>query len=160
MEKQNISPTCMKTRSVDASKNAHTKICSLIIGSYVSSRKTVDWRAPTMHLKPQRDDLVSTAPESFFHKCWVLCTHQSKHAWACGVGVTWHTFFFPSIIFLHSQASSLECDCHRFRRHTHFILAVWNVKWLQVHDTDGKNTRLAGSLNKWKVDRVLVLLLQ
>lgn len=77
MEKQNVFPTCMKTRSVD---NAHTKFCSLIIGSYVSSRKTVDWRAPSVHLKPQRDDLVSTAPESFFHKCWVLCTHESKHA--------------------------------------------------------------------------------
>lgn len=140
-------------------QNTHTKICSLIIGSYVSSRRTVDWHAPNVHLKPERDDLVSTALESSCHKRWVLITHESKLAWACGVGVTWRDLFS----FHHLSTSTLF---------TGVISGMW-MSQIQTahtfHSCSVKFEMAPGSWHRWlnhwslsklKVDRVVVLLLQ
>lgn len=62
MEKQNIFPTCMKTRSVNTSKNTHEHLLSNYRLLCVIMKDSRLARTQT----PQRDDLVSTAPESFF----------------------------------------------------------------------------------------------
>lgn len=62
MEKQNIFPTCMKTRSVNTSKNTHEHLLSNYRLLCVIMKDSRLARTQT----PQHDDLVSTAPESFF----------------------------------------------------------------------------------------------
>lgn len=115
MEKQNIFPTCMKTRSVDTSKNTHEHLLSNYWLLCVIMKDSRLARTQT----PQRDDLVSTAPESFFPQMLGF-----MHTWikTClslwwGGNLTRTFFFLPSSFYIHSLN----------RRH------IWNVN---VTDSD------------------------